>query len=403
MAVVTETFYPFMGGSSRRYFEVFRRLAGRGYEVEVYTARLRREWPEREEVEGLTIWRTPWPLERFITPRGFRSTREVLLYTLWALKRLLAERYDLIEANHCPLLPCLPAWCSSGLRRSGLSITFHEVWQNHWKRYVPSPLYVPFGVALERLVARLPDLHIAVSEFTAQRLAQLLGVSRSRIAIIPNGVPSLWPNGGEGAKDPRRLIFVGRLNPHKRLELLLEALDLLVKQGRQLELEVVGDGPMRAFYEAYARRRGLMGRVRFLGPLPDGELMKRLAGAYIYVLPSEREGQSITTLEAMAAGTPQVVAAADGNGAVSLVRRAGSGLLVRPNSGALADGIELLLEEGQLWRAMRDKGLEYARRWPWERVAELHDRAYRRLLEGPSAQRPSLQRGYLMAAAPAKP
>lgn len=73
--------------------------------------------------------------------------------------------------------------------------------------------------------------------------------------------------------------------------------------------------------------------MRFLGPLPDGELMKKLAGAYIYVLPSEREGQSIATPEAMAAGTPKAVAAADGNGAVSLVRRAGSGLLVRPNPG----------------------------------------------------------------------
>lgn len=79
--------------------------------------------------------------------------------------------------------------------------------------------------------------------------------------------------------------------------------------------------------------------MRFLGPLPDGELMKKLAGAYIYVLPSEREGQSIATPEAMAAGTPKAVAAADGNGAVSLVRRAGSGLLVPPNPRALAEGI----------------------------------------------------------------
>jgi glycosyltransferase involved in cell wall biosynthesis len=380
VAVVTETFYSFKGGSSRRYFEVFRRLARRGYEVHVYTVRLSAQWPVREELEGLSIRRTPWPLERFITPQGLRSGSQVMLYTSWLLGELGRERYDIIEANHCPLFPCLPSWLLSRSRRTPLSVTFHEVWQNHWRRYVPSSVLVPFGIALERLVARLPNLCIAVSEFTAQRMRRLLHVPGSRIEVIPNGVPVLHEAPGAEGRERGRLIYVGRLNPHKRLELLLDALLLLGQRGHELKLDVIGEGPMKPIYQAYAAKRGLNGRVSFLGALHDRELFARLSRAYVYVLPSEREGQSITTLEAMAAGTPQVVVSGDGNGAAKLVAEGRTGLVARPEPRALAEAIELLLNDEGLWRRLQRNGLSYAAAWPWDRVALLHDLAYRRLL-----------------------
>ena len=67
LAVITETFYPFEGGSSRRYLEVLKRLVRKGYEVDLYTVRLRSEWKIKENVEGINVLRTEQVMEDYIT------------------------------------------------------------------------------------------------------------------------------------------------------------------------------------------------------------------------------------------------------------------------------------------------------------------------------------------------
>jgi glycosyltransferase involved in cell wall biosynthesis len=84
----------------------------------------------------------------------------------------------------------------------------------------------------------------------------------------------------------------------------------------------------------------------------------------------------------MAAGTPQVVVSGEGNGAAELVAEGRTGLLARPEPRALAEAIELLLGDEGLRRRLQRNGLSYTAAWPWDRVALLHDLAFRRLLGG---------------------
>ncbi|HIE37186.1 TPA: hypothetical protein EYP83_03370, partial [Candidatus Geothermarchaeota archaeon] len=58
IAVITETFYPFNGGSAKRYLEIFSRLAKYGYDVDIYTVRLNEDWDYMEEYRGINIIRT---------------------------------------------------------------------------------------------------------------------------------------------------------------------------------------------------------------------------------------------------------------------------------------------------------------------------------------------------------
>ncbi|MEM3833347.1 MAG: glycosyltransferase family 4 protein [Thermoprotei archaeon] len=380
IALVTETFPPFNGGSSRRYFEVFRRLVKKGHEVDVFTVRLNESWSKFEEIDGLRVFRTDMVLRNFITSDGFRSISQVLLYTSWAWKRLGNERYDIIEANHCPIFPTFSSWYHSRVNHIPLSVTFHEVWFDHWYHYVPSSIYAPLGMIMEKAMSRLPSLYIAVSRFTADKLEKLLHIDNRKIVIIPNGVNLDMFNGVDVKKDRNKIIYFGRLNPHKRVDLLLEAMKIVIEDYPDVKLEIVGDGPMRRFYEEYTLKNGLKDHVSYIGNVSDLELVIKLKSSYIYVLPSIREGQSITTLEAMAAGTPQVVVMSDDSGASQLLHESKSGIIVRASALSIAEGIKMLLDDRNSWLKFRDNGLKYVKNYTWDFAAEEYNRAYTSLV-----------------------
>ena len=98
---------------------------------------------------------------------------------------------------------------------------------------------------------------------------------------------------------------VARLIPGKGVKTLLEAVSLVAKILPRLHLVVVGDGPERARLEAYSKRLGLEGRVRFLGWRDD--VPSLMAGWDCFALPTLSEGFSLSVLEAMASRLPVVV------------------------------------------------------------------------------------------------
>lgn len=380
IAVVTETFYPFRGGSAKRYHEVLKRLVKYGYDIDLYTVRLDELWPIREEIDGINIYRTRHVFKEFITPDGFRSVSEVLAFSLLTFRKVEREEYDLIEANHCPIFPAMFSWFSSRFsRRIPLTVTFHEVWWSHWYWYVPWKGYAPVGMILEKFLTRLPDAGIAVSKTTAQRLRLLLGMDENRIRVIPNGVDLELFRRVKAEREHFKVIYTGRLNPHKKLEWLIDALKIVRKTYPEATLDVVGDGPMRSSYMRYAKEAGLSDCINFFGGVEDEELARRLKSAKVYVLPSIREGQSITTLEAMAAGTPQVVVLWDGNGAVDLIRKSRSGLVVKPSPRHIANSIIRLFRDEELWLNLQENGYRFIRGYDWNIIAAKYHKVYREL------------------------
>lgn len=375
LAVVTETFYPFCGGSARRYHEVLKRLVSVGYEVTLYTVRLSENWKEEEIIDGIKVCRTKQVMRDFITEDGFRRVSKVLLFSLYSSLKV-GGGYDVVELNHCPIIPVLAFWLRS---RQPVCVTFHEVWSSEWYNYVPHRFYAPFGIALEKLYVHVPDVAVAVSDFTAKRLIELLGLDEGRVKVISNGVDLKAFESIHVEKDPNRIIYVGRLNPHKKLDLLIDSFCMLIRDFHELRLDIVGDGPMKRFYMDYVRRKGCTSYVRFHGKVSDDLLIKLLKRAYVYVLPSIREGQSITLLEAMAAGTPQVTVRSINNGAADLVNRSGSGVIAHLSSSGIAEKLRILLEDRDLWLKLRSNGLNYVMQHSWDRAAEEYRKVYEAL------------------------
>ncbi len=154
------------------------------------------------------------------------------------------------------------------------------------------------------------------------------------------------------------LLYVGRHDREKRLDLLLQALAQLPAGAAHLAL--VGRGGALADLQALAQHLQISGQVTFLGYLPAETLPVMLTAADIFLMPSPEELQSIATLEALATGRP--IIAANARALPELVEHGVNGYCFRPGDAAdLARRIQTLLADPGQRRAMGAASLARAR------------------------------------------
>lgn len=139
------------------------------------------------------------------------------------------------------------------------------------------------------------------------------------------------------------VLFVGRIEPRKGLQVLLRAWPQVLQRHPGARLWVCGDGPQRAQSIELARSLGIAERVDFFGALDDADRVARLAAADLFCAPAlHGESYGLVLVEAMAAGVP-VVAAANA-GYASVLSQGGEGGLVPPGDvAALAACLSRLL------------------------------------------------------------
>ena len=168
----------------------------------------------------------------------------------------------------------------------------------------------------------------------------------ARFEVVPNVVDtSLFESDGRARTG--RLLAVGLLYEAKGYEYLLEALAILRREGRHVELDVIGDGPGRERYAALAKELGLDGHVVFQGIVPKAEVARRMREASVFVLTSRYDNNPCVLIEAMASGLPVVATRVGGIPEVVDER---SGLLAAPRDPrAIADAIATALDRIDDW------------------------------------------------------
>ncbi|GAB4280941.1 MAG: glycosyltransferase [Coriobacteriia bacterium] len=181
---------------------------------------------------------------------------------------------------------------------------------------------------------------VCVSSGLADDLVAELGVDEWKVQVIPDTYDEasfgLAPREREAGRAVR-LLTVCNLVEVKGLDVLVDAVAMLVEDGRDITLEIVGKGPLRGMLEERSRARGIRGNVFFTGSVPREEIVAAMRRADLFVLASHREGFGVVLIEAMATGLPVVATAVEGPRDIV---RDEDGILVPPGDPvALAEGI----------------------------------------------------------------
>ncbi len=229
---------------------------------------------------------------------------------LQAIRRLLADRYDLVHYN-IAVLGVLPI-IKSMLDQFPLVQTFHGI--PHWAaepRVIDKIRYAMEHNAV-RLTGGSAVVRVSVSRFVESTMKKWLGIDST---VIYHGIAH-HPQGNSREESRKQLgledestviLFVGRLHPYKDPFTLLRAVSLLANQGRNVRLVVVGDGPLSNSFHKMVSKIGLGGQVTSWSQVSQSSLHSIYSATDIFCLPSINEAFGIVVLEAMDHGVPLVV------------------------------------------------------------------------------------------------
>jgi phosphatidylinositol alpha-mannosyltransferase len=292
------------------------------------------------------------------------------------VKRFLAEgNFDIVHC-HGMFWPEISYWAMRHSRSVNL-ITF--VTAGFKIRTTGSSL---FRALFRRQLARHHG-RIAISHRARQAAEPYVP---GEFRIIPCGVdldrfhPGVSPLPERRPGQPR-ILFVGRLDARKGVEVLLRALPEVLRSVPGCRLIVAGHGPLGQSARRLAARLGVAASVDFVGAVRPENLPRFYAGGDVYCAPSlGGETLGIVLLEAMASGTPVVASRIPGYD--ETVRDGIDGILVPPNDAdALASSLISVLTDGSRRRTLAAAGLERAQEYAWPRIAQRTLEFYRELLK----------------------
>ena len=188
---------------------------------------------------------------------------------------------------------------------------FYEAWYEYRKSGAVSPFLSYFmGIFVKRLI-HYSDTIISISDPTTKSLINNYNVRREKVVTIPLGIDSKDISDRYSIREISErkydLVFVGRFAAIKRVSDIVDAVSILAKEGRNLVVALIGDGPQREMIERKIENFGLGKNFKVFGFLNEDEKYSIMSDSKIFVLPSEREGFSLSTLEAMALGCIPIV------------------------------------------------------------------------------------------------
>lgn len=340
--------------------------------------------PQSRASPGVTRFRyAPWGFQRLAAPGGgipHGLRRHPLLHLLLPPFLVsmtvtivaLARRYDLVHAHWSV---CGAAAVLARPIHGRPVITTFRGTDLRWSR--TRALYA----AVTHMAILGSSFVTAVAQEMVAELKETHPRCARRFVFVPNGVAeAFYAVAAPERPLPLRLLFVGSLTDSKGVGVLIDALAMLIGEG-EWQLDIVGEGPDERRLKALASRRGVDGRIHFVGVLPFSEMPRCMAAHHVLVLPSRSEGRPNVVLEAMAAG--MAVVGSDISGVRELIRDGVNGWLVRCGDPAsLADILGRLIRGeldweragrmGRVW--MQEKALT------WTQSARTYRALYERAL-----------------------
>ena len=230
---------------------------------------------------------------------------------------------------------------------------------------------------------------IAVSHFLADELRQIYHVPNEKIHIVPNGVNYRDFDGYVDPAEVKRrygiapmaptLFSPGRMTAQKGMDLLVQAVPLVLASYPEAQFIISGEGPDKEAVMRQVHESGVARAVVFLGHMHRWQYIDLMRACDIVVVPSRNEPFGIVVLEAWAAGKPVVATTA--GGPREFVWHDVNGFLVDANPGGLAHGIGSLLADHDHCRALGANGRRAVEeKFNWDNVAAYTEGVYQVVL-----------------------
>lgn len=364
---------PRYGGPAKACVEMARVVARLGHEVQIFTT-------NQDGPGELAV-----PLDRPVIKDGveihyFPIQPPRFWGASWPLARALSQKikeFDLVHIHSLYLFHDLAAghYCRQGgvpyLIRPHGTLDPYIQRRHRWRKAVMEAWFE------NRNLRQAAALHFT-SEEEMRLAAPFTGNTPG--AVVPLGVDlrefQELPEPGRFRErfpeiGPKRIIlFLGRINFKKGLDLLVQALARVVRHRQDVHLVLAGpdDDGWGARVKEWLKGAGLLGCATFTGMLLGEEKLAALRDAQMFVLPSYSENFGLAVIEALACGLPVVIS--DKVNIWREVAAAGAGLVVPCEAASLAAALERLLAEPGLAAVMGQRGRDLvARRFQWGNIA----------------------------------
>lgn len=376
---------PRYGGPSKACWEMARAVAQLGHEVSIYTTNqdgpgelavplYRPVYRDGVEIRYFPIqpprfWGTSLPLARALRQK-IPAVDLVHLHSLYLFHNLVAGHYCRQYA-----IPYL-------MRPQGTLDPF--IYRRHrWRKRLMELLFE------DRNIRRAAALHFTTAEeaelaspFTFQTPGVVvpLGIDNVEFAELPE--PGRFRARHPEISDKRIILFFGRVNFKKGLDILVKAFGAVARKREDIHLVIAGpdNEGWGDKVRSWLSDEGLLGRTTFTGMLLGPEKLAVLRDAEMFVLPSYSENFGIAVIEAMAAGLPVIIS--DKVNIWREVQAGGAGRVIPCDAEALAEQILELMAQPKLAQQMGRRGRTLVQEcFQWPRIAQNLAAAYAQIID----------------------
>lgn len=350
IALVTEYYYPHLGGICEHVHFFAREARRYGHQVDIITSNIPGARPEPHVIRIGN--------SQSVYANGSQARFTWGLELRKDLRRVFSlGQYDIVHV-HSPLSPMLPVLA---IEEADCPVvgTFHTYFDRS----------LAYTVGKRYFQQKLNSLHaaIAVSHSTTIALNRYF---EANWTIVPNGIDTdiFNPHAPRPAgvrTDVPVILFLGRFDPRNGLITLIDSFKKVRGKYREAQLVVVGDGPLR---NHYYRAAGCDPDITFVG-----SVLRDRPGYYansaMYACPTTKASFGITLLESMACETP--VVCSDIYGFRDVVKHEREALMVHcGDTNALADALVRLLDDETLRARLGKRGRQEAQQYSWASVTE---------------------------------
>jgi len=380
---VTPRFPPAVGGLEEHVYQISLELLKRGHEVTVITSDEvdeKTSLPKKEVMQGIRVYRFP-----LFMSKAFRE--------YWLVPDILKWfphlRGDVVHVHGYRCLSSFIATNLAHIENVPVVFTPHGIYPP--RSFANAMMKSIFDHTFGRLMLKLSDRIIALTEHNMRLLLQI-GASASRIAVVPNGVNiEEYENIQRSQKtldelgsDGPILLYVGRIDWNKRLEKIVEAMPLILKEFPSARFVILG--PDYAKYTSQLSKLAKKLRVEhslvMTGSISREKLLAFYSIADIFLLPSSYEGFGLSMLEAMGSKVPVIVSPVGGPGDI-LRHGVHAWLLRNSTSVEIFEAVDTVLTDNQLRKTLVKNAFDLVKaKYTWTRVVDELEIIYKQVAIG---------------------